>query len=656
MILEGTGRRLGLVALGVSLLGGSQSALAARLPEWAKAIAADAPPVEQGVHETPSRILFSETRVAVEADGSRRIRRRFASQALSMNAGEVGIGGFPLREKAKIEASRAWHLPPGARAVKSYDPPVELALRSSFLTDARTRIVSVGGVRRGSLIFFEFEAVDVPVALAWSQSFAEGAPVAVARFELETPPGWTLRTEWLRREGPAPLVQGDVRTWELRDLPFTPPEPLGEPAAAAAPRIIVNILPPPGAIVEPVTLVDWAAMSSWWEALAAGRDRVTPGISAEAARLYGQAGSGFYERVRAASAFVRDIVRYLDVEIGIGGYRPHPASETLSNFYGDCKDKTTLLRALLSAGGIVSYPVAVNARSRGTVARSVPAIDAFDHMVIAVPVPPGAALPATIAPLLTDAGPLGRLLIVDATHEYVSIGAIPEYLSGKEALVVAGDTGRLVTIVAAGAESHRVDRRLDLTLAGDRAIDVSMVSRHQGQPAADARRDYRQSVAERRSRTEERILATWFDAEPLEYGAEFETADGEMIERVAWRVPAPLFGSRRTVALFPGAAEELRRTSLNNRRAAVVYQNPVTIRYETRLAGALPGTALPEAQDLRGSGWATSTHFAREPGAVVATWRIEISKCRFEPAEFAELRKLWTAVSATARAAIRLEP
>lgn len=53
-------------------------------------------------------------------------------------------------------------------------------------------------------------------------------------------------------------------------------------------------------------------------------------------------------------------IRYVGIWLGNGGIVPHPAEDILQNRYGDCKDKATLLQALLAAKGIYSQQVLIN--------------------------------------------------------------------------------------------------------------------------------------------------------------------------------------------------------------------------------------------------------------------------------------------------------
>ncbi|MGA2051649.1 MAG: transglutaminase domain-containing protein, partial [Terracidiphilus sp.] len=67
------------------------------------------------------------------------------------------------------------------------------------------------------------------------------------------------------------------------------------------------------------------------------------------------------ERIEALYNFAAKRIRYMSlVSFGIGGSEPRSASETLHNAYGDCKDKTALLEALLEAEGLHASSVLIS--------------------------------------------------------------------------------------------------------------------------------------------------------------------------------------------------------------------------------------------------------------------------------------------------------
>ncbi len=85
--------RHGLVLRLAVVLTGSP-ARAAHLPDWAAAIVARAPEVPKGSPATTTRVLLSETRYAVQPDGTYHVRRRLAVQAPSLVPEGVGTGSF----------------------------------------------------------------------------------------------------------------------------------------------------------------------------------------------------------------------------------------------------------------------------------------------------------------------------------------------------------------------------------------------------------------------------------------------------------------------------------------------------------------------------------------------------------------------------------
>ena len=78
-------------------------------------------------------------------------------------------------------------------------------------------------------------------------------------------------------------------------------------------------------------------------------------------------------------------VRYTGIEFGEAAIVPHDPAETLAKKYGDCKDKATLLVAMLRAAGIPAYVALLNAGSRMDVPADLPGMGMFDHAIVYVP-------------------------------------------------------------------------------------------------------------------------------------------------------------------------------------------------------------------------------------------------------------------------------
>lgn len=127
----------------------------------------------------------------------------------------------------------------------------------------------------------------------------------------------------------------------------------------------------------------WAELDQWAQGLFTPEATGTPaGVKlAEQVAALRALGLPPEQTVAAALRFVQDEVRYFSASLGESSHRPKPASRTLSERLGDCKDKVMLLNALLSGLGFEARPTLVSmARNRG-LANYLPAHDQFDHVI-----------------------------------------------------------------------------------------------------------------------------------------------------------------------------------------------------------------------------------------------------------------------------------
>jgi hypothetical protein len=615
---------------------------AAKLPEWAVAVAADAPLVEETEDDDRWRVLLSETAIAVRPDGTFSIRRLLAGQVLKDRVSRFGLGGYHFDDSAKIRSAKAWHLQPGGNVRKSRHQTVDLTIDDSFLTDQKTRVIAVGGLEKGSLVFFQFEAIEALETLTYVNSFHEVAPVDLARFEVEVPPGWEVRHDWLRTSAQAPVITGNKTVWELRDLDGGGEgEPLGESTAATAPWLVLTFLPPEGARPRKSTIVaDWVALADWYAALAAGRHAVTPEIEAAVGSLPRIEGDVF-QQIRAVGLYARDSIRYLAREIGIGGYQPRPASQVLHEKLGDCKDKGTLFRALLAARGIDSYGILINATKDETVSGEVPAQHSFNHFVVGVALPSGVDVPASFRPATIELGGLGRLVVVDTTDEWNSIGSLAANLAGKRGLLVAGEHSRLVTMPDGDPAAHRVECELSASVGDGGVLEFEETISRFGEPAGMARAQWRQSPNDYRRAVEQRVRQRWTGAEVETIDVDEETEDGRFVERVRYRTERP--ESDLLLPLFPDALDDLPRVPLLRREQPVVYPHAMTLRYHATVRGIPEHVTLPVARELSGDGWTVTTNFGWEGREVRAKWKVTLARRRFALEQFDELRSFWDA-------------
>jgi len=120
----------------------------------------------------------------------------------------------------------------------------------------------------------------------------------------------------------------------------------------------------------------------WYGGLQKEPLALTPAIRAKSAELT-KGLKTEEEKIRAIYSFVSLKYHYIGLDFGIGRYHPHAADDVLDNGYGDCKDKHTLLAALLKAAGIEAWPALIHTQRK--LDAEVPSPAQFNHVITVVP-------------------------------------------------------------------------------------------------------------------------------------------------------------------------------------------------------------------------------------------------------------------------------
>lgn len=231
------------------------------------------------------------------------------------------------------------------------------------------------------------------------------------------------------------------------------------PLSGLVGQMIVSFYPQGGAALNGFS--DWQQMGNWYLNLTNGRREPSAEIKEKVTALTSQASTQM-EKMKAIAKFVQEDIRYVAIELGIGGWQPHPAADVFTHRYGDCKDKATLMSSMLSAIGAESYYVVINVE-RGAVTADTPAHrGGFNHAILAIKLPDGVNDSSLVATLQHPK--LGRLLFFDPTNELTPFGQIGGYLQANYGLLVAPGGGELVELPKQPSSTNSIQRKAKLTL------------------------------------------------------------------------------------------------------------------------------------------------------------------------------------------------
>jgi hypothetical protein len=451
-------------------------------PQWVRDIARTQLPAYDA--ETHAAVLLNEQIVNVNADGNTHTIHRYAVKILRESGRDHGAKAVYFDSDTKLTYFKGWTITASGQEyeVKEKDA-LEASIGSGVLyDDNRTKVMKMPGSDPGSVVAWEYEQKERPYTFQDLFFFQEDIPVKTARLTVNLPAGWEVKSYFVNYPEAKSSGGGSSYTWEMTDVPGLKHEPGMPSMRSVMARLGVNFIAPGN---SEKSHASWKDVGTWYYNLAMPRRNVTPEIQQTVQKL--TAGkTTVFDKVRALGAFAQRDVRYVAIEIGIGGHQPHFATDIFANKYGDCKDKVTLLGSMLKEAGLESNYVLVNT-TRGLISPTYPTHQIFNHVIIAVQIPESEKLPPDGSYSLINHPKLGRLLIFDPTDDMTRVGMLPTYLQGDYGLLVTQSGGELVDLPLQPPDANQLRRTAKLTLAPTGELSGEVVETRTGSNARDYR-------------------------------------------------------------------------------------------------------------------------------------------------------------------------
>ena len=170
---------------------------------------------------------------------------------------------------------------------------------------------------------------------------------------------------------------------------------------------------------------DWGDVARWYNRLAEGRYEL-PGEAIQRVKRLTEGIADDREKVAVLYRFLQDYTHYVAISLGIGGWQPHSAESVFRNKYGDCKDLSTLMVAMLDVADIQAYPALARTKQNGLVDPDFPASQ-FNHCI-------------TVVPFASDT------LFIECTADYMAYNYPGVHLEGTHVLMVTEDGGQLIQV------------------------------------------------------------------------------------------------------------------------------------------------------------------------------------------------------------------
>ncbi|MFL5417096.1 MAG: transglutaminase domain-containing protein, partial [Myxococcales bacterium] len=396
------------------------------------------------------------------------------------------------------------------------------------------------------------------------------------------------------------------------------------------------------AYVHVSTYANWDDVSRFYWGLVKDQLKVTDEIRAAAQEAIHNAAPDEASRIRAVYDYVVSNTRYVALEFGIHSFKPYPVETILSRRFGDCKDKASLMHAMLESIGIDSRLVLLRTRRMGNLDRGPASLAIFDHAILYVP---------------------KYDLYLDGTAEFHGSRELPGDDRGADALVIEPDgKGAKLRRVPEGKASDNFDEtRVRVALEADGSASIDLTARTSGPFTAELRRTF-ESPDERSHRAEEQLSRTAYPGVKV---TSVEVSDPHDIESAfvaKFRGRVTGYGSSSGAGLrfapfgqqrsYVESYAQLSRRTLPQRLPSA---HSFTVGAEIDLPSGW-SAVLPEDSQETGPHGRYSLHYAKDGGKVTARLEIELRGGQVAPEQYSSFRSFLSRLDAAVARRVEVSP
>jgi hypothetical protein len=273
--------------------------------------------------------------------------------------------------------------------------------------------------------------------------------VEKASLEISLPKNMSIRFKKVNYDGEPAVSESEgarIYRWESSNLKALRPDPYGLPFAEYIPRIIVT---PEKFKMEGYegTSKTWNEIGFWNLKLQEGRTVLPPETVAKVKDLVSSA-TNDAEKVGILYEYMQEKVRYVSIQIGIGGYQPFPAETVDRLSYGDCKALSLYMKSLLEVVGVKSnYTLVMAGQDAERTDLGFPDMS-FNHVILFVPLP-------------------NDTIWLECTSQSLPAGYLGSFTDDRNALAVTDLGGEIVhTPIYSEKENYQL-RQVDLKIVAE---------------------------------------------------------------------------------------------------------------------------------------------------------------------------------------------
>jgi transglutaminase-like putative cysteine protease len=391
--------------------------------------------------------------------------------------------------------------------------------------DTRSRLLRFPGLEKGDVMELEYRIVPNSNVNPYGKyfgaliTFQSGLPQRLHRYVLVAPAARKLNIAEQRMPLKGEVSKfGDetIYRWDTTDLKPLLNEPRGPAHTEIAPYISIS------------TFEDWDQLGRWYAGMITPQLALNADLRAALERITATSKTE-QEKIEAIYQFVLRNTNYVAMEFGIYSYKPYPVSTVYARRFGDCKDKASLMIAMLRAAGIDAELALVRTRKLGDISDRATTLAVFNHALAYVP---------------------KYNLWLDGTAEYAGLRELPLDDQGAMALTVNLNGDAMLRRVPVTLPMQNYTHRMvqaNVQPDGKMVFHGSAYTR--GEDAPGLRREY--ELAERQRDTVRANLAQVYPSVKLQTVHVDGAHDIEHDVNVKFSGSLDTFAGQRTLSLVP---------------------------------------------------------------------------------------------------------
>ncbi|MCP4704081.1 MAG: DUF3857 and transglutaminase domain-containing protein [candidate division Zixibacteria bacterium] len=408
-------------------------------PKWLKEVIESAVDVKVD-KKAPAIVIFDEERVIVSKNGKSKNRGRFAIKICTSSGISKGISRINIHSARKVKNLKGWLIKPNGQKIdlkKKDIVTIDLQNAAGYYGDSKTVVAKFSDVEVGDIIGYEYNVIENEPWCSYNHAFIFQAdlPTLQSHFIVELPEGWTLNESCQNIDSISRTVNDNIYEWKFGSLPYRKEEPYMVDWTYINRRIDVSFFDPEKDNLH--LFDDWGSVADWAFIKFSESIDIDSTIIKSVETIKSSSHSPT-ELIQGIAVYVRDQIRYVAVEIGEGRYKPREATRTLSNRFGDCKDKTTLMISMLKAAGVVASPVL--AVIGDEIDAEFPSPYQFNHAIVAIKLDSSISQPSYLS------ASVNNWLYFDPTNPASSLGELPVPLYNSKVLRVSENNYELITL------------------------------------------------------------------------------------------------------------------------------------------------------------------------------------------------------------------